>query len=490
MVIVGTNGHVAWGVTNIEGDFVDLVRLDLNRSDAHEYKTPAGWRRFGMRHEVIKVKDAADMTIDCLDTIWGPVAEQHLLGQPVAVRWIGLDPEAVDIGLVHMDRVQQVREAVDVLNRAKGPANNVLIADDNGHIAWTYTGRIPRRRGFDGSVSVSWADGRTGWDGYVPAKDLPHVIDPPSGFIVSANQRMVEQYPHTVGHSFVGGYRAYRIAEQLRDIKDAREPDFLHIQLDTKSEFYEFYRRIAREVLTDDVVRDNPSLATLRRAIEAWNGRADVESVGYGVLIQFRDVLAKSVFAPFLVHCFEQEKRFRYSGNIETPLRMLLTARVPKLLPQGQDSTDWHAFLRDALLRSWREVQDEYRRVPPEQLTWGKMNHAHVQHPLSGALPGFSLLLDMPESEAPGCEDCVRVMSGNVSASERLVVSPGLPEQGILHMPGGQSGHPLSPHYRDQYRAWRDGTALPFAGSESRHTLTLVPAAHLSSTGRVDFQAT
>lgn len=482
VVIVGTNGHVAWGVTNIEGDFVDLVRLDLNRSNAKEYKTPDGWRRFETRHEVIKVKDAADITIDCLDTIWGPVAEQHLLGQPVAVRWIGLDPDAVDIGLFHMDQVQQVGEAIDVLNRAKGPANNVLIADADGHIAWTYTGRIPIRRGFDGSVSVSWADGSNGWDGYVPAKDLPRVIDPPSGFIVSANQRMIEQYPYTVGHSFVGGYRAYRIAERLRDIREAKEADFLQIQLDTKSEFYEFYRRIAREVLTDDAIRDNPSLAILRRAVEAWNGRADIESVGYGILIQFRSVLAKSVFAPFLAQCLEREKQFRYSGNIETPLRMLLTARVPKLLPQGQDLNDWHAFLRDALLRSWREVQDEYSRVPPEELTWGKMNHAHIQHPLSGAIPGLSLLLDMPESEAPGCDNCVRVMSGKVSASERLVVSPGHPENGILHMPGGQSGHPLSPHYRDQYRAWSEGTALPFAGSGSHHTLMLVPAAPRSPT--------
>lgn len=482
VVIVGTNGHVAWGVTNIEGDFVDLVRLDLNRLNANEYKTPDGWRRFEMRHEVIKVKDGLNVTVDCLDTIWGPVGEQLLLGQPVAVRWIGLDPDAVDIGLFRMDQAQQVGEAIDVLNRAKGPANNVLIADADGHIAWTYTGRIPIRRGFDGSVSVSWADGNKGWDGYVSAVDLPRVIDPPSGFIVSANQRMIEQYPYTVGHSFVGGYRAYRIAEQLRDIREAKEEDFLQIQLDTKSEFYEFYRRIAREVLTDDVTRDNSSLAILRRAIDTWNGRADVESVGYGVLIQFRSVLAKSVFAPFLAQCLEREKQFQYSGNIETPLRMLLTARVPELLPQGHGLNDWHAFLRDALLRSWREVQEEYSRVPPEELTWGKMNHAHIQHPLSGAIPGLSMLLDMPESEAPGCEDCVRVMSGKISASERLVVSPGHPENGILHMPGGQSGHPLSPHYRDQYRAWSDGTALPFAGARSHHTLTLVPATHGSPT--------
>ncbi len=478
-VVVGTNGHVAWGVTNIEGDFVDLVRLDLNRDDPNQYKTPNGWRRFEGRREVIAVKDAPDEIVYCIDTVWGPVAEQPLLGHKVAVRWTGFDPDAVDIGLFHMDGARTVSDAVEVMNRAKGPANNVLLADAEGHIAWTFTGKIPIRRGFDGSVSVSWADGEKGWAGYVPAEELPRIIDPPSGFIVSANQRMLAQYPYTVGHSFVGGYRAYRIAEQLRGIREAQEADLFRIQLDTKSEVYEFYRRIAREVLTDEAVRSNPGLAPLRRVVDAWDGHANIDSVGYDFLIQFRDVLARSIFMPLLERCLAEDRQFTYVGGMETPLRALLTARVPELSPNGQGGDAWRSFLIDALERSWQELHDHYG-VSPENMTWGRINRLQIQHPLSGALPGLSWLLDMSDSESPGCDSCVRVLSGRVSATERLVVSPGRAEQGILHMPGGQSGHPLSPHYRDQQQAWSRGTALPFIGSPSPHTLTLVPTGSLT----------
>jgi penicillin G amidase len=480
VVIVGTNRHVAWGLTNIEGDFVDLVRLELNREDPNQYRTPHGWRRFEGRREVITVKGAPDEIVYCMDTMWGPVAEQPLLGHKVAIRWTGLDPDAVDIGLFHMDGAHTVSEALDVLNRAKGPANNVLLADADGHIAWTYTGRIPIRRGFDGSVSVSWADGETGWAGYVPVEELPRIVDPPSGFIVSANQRMLVQYPYTVGHSFVGGYRAYRIAERLHGIQEAREADLFRIQLDTRSEFYEFYRRIAREVLTHEAVQNNSVLAPLRRAVDAWDGHANVDSVGYGFLIQFRDVLARSIVMPMLARCRMEDQQFTYVGGMETPLRALLTARVPELAPNGQGSDAWRSFLVDALMRSWQELQESYHGLTPEDVTWGQINHLQIQHPLSGALPGLSWLLDMSHSQSPGCDSCVRVLSGKVSASERLVVSPGNVEDGILHMPGGQSGHPLSLHYRDQQQAWSQGTALPLIGTATSHTLTLVPSSSLS----------
>lgn len=476
VVVTGSNGRVAWGLTNIQGDFVDLVRLELNPNDPRQYKTPNGWRRFEMRKEILKIKGASDEIVDCTDSIWGPVADQQLLGQPVAVRWTGLDQDAVDIGLLRMDRVQTVYEAIDVLNRAKGPASNALLADANGHIAWTYTGRIPIRRGFDGSIAVSWADGQKGWEGYVAAEEVPHIIDPPSGFLVSANQRMIEQYPYAIGHAFAGGYRAYRIAELLRDTHGAKEADLFQIQLDTKSEVYEFYRRIAREVLTDKVVQNKPALVPVRRTIDAWDGHANVDSVGYGFLIQFRDVLARSIFMPILERCLNEDPQFTYVGGMETPLRALLTARVPELAPSGPSSDAWRLFLVDASEQSWRELQDSYHGVSPEQVRWGQINHLQIRHPLSGALPGLSWLLDMSESESPGCDSCVRVLSGKVSASERLVVSPAHIEDGILHMPGGQSGHPLSPHYRDQYQAWMTGTVLPLIGTTARHTLTLVPS--------------
>lgn len=476
VVVAGTNGHVAWGVTNVEGDFLDLVRLELNPADSNEYRTPGGWKRFASRREIIKVKDAPDFAAEFKETIWGPVSQHSLLENPVAVRWTALDPEAVDLGQLAMDQVRSVSEAITVMNRAGGPANNVILADSNGHIAWTYTGKIPMRRGFDGSVSVSWADGRVGWTGYVSSDAIPKVFDPQSGFVVSANQRMLDgSYPYVVGHSFANGYRAFRIAQRLETMTQIQERDLLDLQLDSTSQFYEFYRLLAQESLTDAVIQRRPYLAKARHAFEAWNGKADADSRGFALIHRFRQVLARSVFAPYLSSCRDRDAEFSYDGDLDTPLRHLLTTKIPELNPDPNHFTSWSEFLVNAVAQSVRELEAEHPSVRVDELTWGHLNRVRIEHPLAGFVPGLNYILNMPDEPASGCGQCVRVMQDGLGASQRLVVSPAHQNEGILHMPGGQSGHPFSPHYRDQHHHWNNGTPLPFLAGTPVHTLILVP---------------
>ena len=476
VVVAGTNGFVAWGVTNVEGDFLDLVRLEINPADSNEYRTSEGWKRLTSRREVITVKGAQDFVAEVKETIWGPVSQDLLLKEPVAVRWTALDPEAVDLGQLAMDRVRSVDEAVAVMNRAGGPANNVILADRDGHIAWTYTGKIPIRRGFDGSISVSWADGRSHWTGYVSPEALPRISDPPSGFVVSANHRMLDaSYPYVIGHSFANGYRAFRISQRLEAMTNIRERDLFDLQLDSTSHFYEFYRQLARGLLTDTVIQRNPSLAKARHAFEAWNGKADADSRGFALAVRFRQVLSRSVFAPYLFSCRERDGRFSYDGDQDTPLRELLTTQISELNPDPDHFPSWSEFLLNAVDQSVRELEEEHPSVPLTELTWGQLNRVRIEHPLAAALPGLGHILNMPDEPASGCGQCIRVMQDGLGASQRLVVSPGHQAEGILHMPGGQSGHPFSAHYRDQQSYWTEGLPLPLLAGTTVHTLTLVP---------------
>ncbi|MEP6932764.1 MAG: penicillin acylase family protein [Nitrospirota bacterium] len=478
IMITGSNGYVAWGLTNVEGDFLDLVQVELNPRNAHEYATADGWRSFAIRRETIMVKGGDDRQLDVKETIWGPLAAEPLLGRSVAIRWTALDPDAVDVGLLYMDRVRSLQEAISVANRAAGPANNVLLADVNGDIAWTYTGRIPIRHGFDGSVSLSWADGRAGWSGFIEPDRLPRIVNPPSGFLVSANQRMVAgDYPYVIGHSFAGGYRAYRITERLRTMIPAREQDLFALQLDTTTEIYEFYRNLALQLLSKTVLQQNPHLSEIHHVLQMWSGKADVESRGFGLLVEFRKSLARSVFAPFLEMCREKDERFVYDGDLDTPLRALLTAQVPQLLPDQEHFADWHAFLLQVLEKSAEDLMGKYHVATLGELTWGTMNLVQMAHPLADALPGLRFLLNMPNEEVPGCGQCVRVASGSLTASQRLVVSPAHHGDGIFHMPGGQSGHPFSPHYRDQHPYWSKGISSPLLAGPATHRLTLTPVA-------------
>ncbi|MGC4098058.1 MAG: penicillin acylase family protein [Nitrospira sp.] len=476
VVAAGTNGFVAWGVTNVEGDFLDLVRLELNPANPNEYRTPQGWKQFTNRREVIKVKDAPDSVAEIKETIWGPMSQHPLLENPVAIRWTALDPEAVNLGQLAMDRVRSVDEAIVVMNRAGGPANNVLLADNGGHIAWTYTGKIPMRRGFDGSASVSWADGSAGWTGYVSPEAMPKIVDPPSGFVVSANQRMLDpSYPYVIGHSFAGGYRAFRISQRLESMANIRERDLLDLQLDSTSQFYEFYRHLAQASLTDAAIQSKPSLANARHTFETWNGKADADSLGFPLIVRFRQVLSRSVFTPYLSTCRERDAQFSYDGDLDTPLRHLLSTQIPELNPDPDHFSGWPEFVLNAVEQSVRELETEHPSLALSEMTWGHLNRVRIEHPLGRVLPGLGSFLNMPNEPASGCGQCIRVMQDGLGASQRLVVSPGHQDEGILHMPGGQSGHPLSPHYRDQQRSWSQGTPLPFLAGTPDHTLTLVP---------------
>ncbi|MDD2760925.1 MAG: penicillin acylase family protein [Methylomonas sp.] len=476
-VIVGGNENVAWGFTNVTADLVDLIRLELNPDNSDEYRTPQGWATFGEHREIIHVKDGQDVELTLKDTVWGPVSEQALLGQQVAVKWTALERGAVDLGLLDMDQVETSGQAIEVMNRSGAPPQNVVIADRDGHIAWTYMGRFPHRIGFDGLVSRSWADGRSNWQGFIPEQGLPRLLDPAEGFIVTANNRTLgSEYPYLIGHNWALGYRAYRIAERLRGKNNLTEQDLFEIQLDTRGGVYDFYRQLALEELRQLEDKDG-QLEEIEQVLAAWDGHMGKDSIGAAFLSEFRSRLAVGVFAKIVAACKRYDPGFRYAWReMETPLRLLLNQR-PQGLLAAEYRDDWRLMIVQTLRQTAEELHAAFPNLPLNQLKWSQAHVVEVQHPFSRVSPILSRLLDMPSFGSDGCASiCVKVMGAGHSASERLVLSPSHLEDAIFHMPGGQSGHPLSRHYRDQQAFWQRGIAAPLQSDNVLHTLSLVPA--------------
>lgn len=478
VVIIGSNGQVAWGITNSHGDFLDLVKLELNPENGAEYRTSAGWREFDVIRETIKVRQEDDVIEEVKHTIWGPVSKKLLLGNPVAVHWTALDDQAVDFGLMHLERATNIDEAVRFVNRFKGPPLNFMLADYTGRIGWTYSGRIPIRKGFDGTSCKSWASGDLGWKGYIPPEELPRVLDPPNGFLATANNRTLGKgYPYLIGHNFAYSYRVYHISRRLEEMDHVTENDLFRLQLDTKSGFYEFYRDLAISILVQPSIDDSSSLMEqVYKHIENWDGKADLDSVGFGILVEFHNILSKAVFKPFLEACRVKDKTFSYNWqNRETPLRRLLKQKIPELLPYPDRYDSWDAFLLAKLEESVKMLLERHAVEDLDKLTWGYINKAQIAHPLAQFIPFSTKLLNMPQDPMPGCYHSIRLATTRLGASERMVISPGRHEAGIFHMPGGQSGHPLSLHYRDQHRHWVQGIPLPFLPGPIHYILKLQP---------------
>ncbi|MGB9178615.1 MAG: penicillin acylase family protein [Pyrinomonadaceae bacterium] len=478
LILAGSNTHVAWGLTNMMGACLDLVTLEVDPERPDHYLTPEGWRPFELLNEPVRLKRGDIINVEVKKTIWGPVLEKTLMGKQVALRWTALDPDSVDFGLMHMEKASTVEEAVRAINRFAGPPLNVIVADREGRIAYTLCGKLPARKRSDSAAVKSWDNGSAGWTDYIRPDELPKISESSAAFLVSANNISIgSDYPFILGHGYVHSYRAYRIAERLREMSRVSETDMFELQFDTACHVYEFYRQLALEVLTDEVVATAPELMIVRRAVLAWDGKASLDSYGLIFLIHFKESLAQSVFTPLLRDCVEADDEFIYSWpNLDTPLRIILTEKPPELLIEPERHANWDSFILENLKSSIGRVKEMCKVKSLENLNWGKLNKAEIFHPFAqkdrSPLGG---VLNMPEDSLAGCNFSVCASEPGFGASVRMVVSPGQEGEGVLHIACGQSGHPLSDSYDDQHKYWVEQEPLPFLPGPAVHTLNLTP---------------
>jgi penicillin amidase len=478
---VGSNGHVAWGFTNSQGDWADLVVLEPDPRAPEAYLTPEGPRRLERTMETIPVKGGDDETLVVESSIWGPVVDEDHRGRRRALAWVPLLEGGLNAALIRMEDARDLDEALTLAAAVGIPHQNFVCADSAGRIGWTIMGRIPRRVGFDGLRPTSWADGSRRWDGWLRPEEHPRVVDPPSGRIWTANARVVSgDALATIGF---GGYdlgaRAHQIRDDLLALDRASEADMLRVQLDDRAVFLERWRDLLLEALAPEATAEDPRRAEARRYVEAWGGHASVDSVGYRLVRAFRLRVARTALDPLLAPCREADERLDYKGRRpdrglrqwEGPLWALVTERPSHLLDPAFES--WEPLLLASLDEVLDELTADGARLADRP--WGEHNTVLFRHPLSAAVPALGRWLDIPPEALPGDGNMPRVQYTFAGASERLAVSPGREESGYFHMPGGQSGHPLSPHYRDGHGAWARGEPTPFLPGPPVHVLTLHP---------------
>ncbi|MDB6167739.1 MAG: Penicillin amidase [Verrucomicrobia bacterium] len=476
-VVIGSNEHIAWGLTDAYADTGDVVAVEVNAVDHSLYKLPGSDELVPIeqRRETIKVKGQAPVTVEIPWTHWGPVVGKNSAGRPLVYHWLAHDPAATDFSFRKVMEARDVGEAIALAHRAGIPAQNFVVADVSGKIAWTIVGRLPKRVGFDGRLPTSWSYGDRRWDGMVAPESMPTVIEPPNGRLWTANNRVVgADFLAVIGD---GGFAAPARASQIRDdlsaIEHGTPSDLRKIQLDDRALFLEAWRGRLLAVLTPQAVAQKPARAELRRAVEKWEGRAGVDSVSYCLVRAFRSETAELAFTPIFAGCVEAMPGFDWHRfHYEAPLDALLREKPLHLLdPRYAGWDDLQLAAADAVIADL-----DRQGVPLERATWGQHNTARILHPFGHFLPAWMTgWLNMPADPLPGDVDMPRVQAPAFGASMRLVVSPGHESEGLLHMSGGQSGHPLSPYYRAGHHAWVAGEPTPLLPGPAVHTLILNP---------------
>jgi penicillin amidase len=471
-VIVGSNGTIAWGFTNTTADWTDRVLLDVQgEGGSATYMSPNGPQPFETHTEIIAISDEWHESVTVRDTIWGPVDGPDAQGRLHAVAWVAHSPNGMNFNLSAMDEVTTIEDAMNVANRSGTPGQNCVIADNRGGIGWTIAGRIPKRVGFDGRVPTSWADGTRGWQGWYEPADYPRILNPSSGIIVTANNRIVSD-----GHLAMlgdGGYDPGARARQIRNGLLATEKigyeDIRRIHLDDRAILMERWRDLALSVLA---TTEGAGRNEFKRLLETtWTGRASTDSVAYRLVRQFRLEAAQLAWAPFVSRVRPIAPGFPAAPGraLEGPVWALLTAQPAHLLDPKYPN--WNALMVDAIDQTIAALTIDGRVLADR--TWGEANTLTATHPISRAVPLLSKWLDLPRDPLPGDSHVPRFQSATNGASERLAVSPGQEAAGYFHMPGGQSGHPRSANYKDGHAAWVNGDATPFLPGPSVARLIL-----------------
>lgn len=476
LLIVGSNGSVAWGYTNSYGDWADLVVIEIDPSDPNRYLTPEGSEPFVVRRERIEINGEPALEHEIQMTRWGPVTRVDDQGRPLVLAWTAHHPRATNLELLSFETASSVDELLTAANRAGTPVQNIVAADSAGHIGWSLMGQVPIRGEYDASVPSSWRTSGTGWIGWRDANEYPRIIDPPHGRLWTANTRTIDA---ETWFSFLGegrydlGARGAQIRDVLLSRASFTAQDMAELQIDDRALFLNRWRDLLLEILSHESARSNPSFNEARDLVQAWSGRAAAEDAGYRIVRAFRNQVRDDVFRSLIAPARESapDLPFTPSPQFEGPLWSIVTERPAHLL--NPNFPDWQAALLasfEAALTNLQQTCDELRAC-----TWGAENTLAMRHPLSAAVPFIARWVDMPATPMSGDSAMPRVQGPSFGASERLVVAPGREAEGFLQLPGGPTAHPLSPFYGAGHEQWVRGEPRPLVPGEPKYVLSVVP---------------
>ncbi len=480
-VSIGHNEHGAWGLTIFGLDHEDLYVYRTDPADPSRYRYRGGWERMRVVRDTVRVKGEAPVVVEHRYTRHGPVLHQDTAaGRAYALRAAWLEPgTAPYLASLRMGQARSWEEFRRACEYALTPAENMVWADVAGRVGWQAAGIAPVRRGWSGMLPVP-GDGRYEWGGFLPARELPHVLDPAKGFWATANEDNVPAgYPRldAVGRSWADPYRRMRIDEVLGAGRGLTVRDMAALQQDRLS----IPARALVPLLRGAAPAD-PLAGRARELLLGWDFRMDAASVPAAVYAMWERRLARNVRDRLLPE----------------PARPLLGGVPMDRLVAWMTAPDARfgarpAAARDSLLaRSLDEAVAELRgRLGPDPSAWRygqpALKHVLLRHPLSAAVDSATRAAwDLGPLPRGGSGHTVDVTPGPEAhthgATFRIVADPADWDASLGSNAPGQSGDPRSPHYRDLFAPWAAGEYFPVLFSRAKveaaaeHTTVLLPA--------------
>lgn len=446
-IVLGHNAEIAWGATNVGPDVQDLYRETFN--DKGEYKTPNGWEKIVVRREEIKVRPnplspvTETQILEVEETRNGAIITDEV-GQKFALKWTARDPKNQEFeAFFKLNRAKNWADFQTALKTYGGASQNFVYADVKGNIGWWAAGKIPIRKTGDGALPYDGATSDGDWVGFIPFEELPHLYNPPEGFIVTANQRIVGtdyKYFGTMSRDAANPWRARRIYDLLKNNTKVTMDDVRDVQHDVYSGVY--------ADLAGEIVKNEAASPETLSVLKTFDGKMTADSKAGLIVNEIRNCAANKI-----------ARTDNLPANVvrERLLYWVIKEKSARWLPAG--FANYNELLK-ACDKESREALATPKRFGADEAnwSWGKQFVANFQHPLAVVpLIGGQFLARFTNVNGSG-------VTPNVGAyvSMRHIASPGNWDATRHVIPLGQSGNPNSPHWKDQFESWRTGTPAIF----------------------------
>jgi penicillin amidase len=478
LLIAGSNGHVAWSFTNSYGDYIDLISLATDRAHPGQVRMPGGWESPVSQVERILVKGAAADELMVRETSLGPVREAG--GVQYAVHWTAHDPAALNLNHMKLEAATTVDEALAIANTDGIPAQNFVAGDERGNIGWTIAGILPLRHTQIATATFPLvAAAEPTWTSLLPPTQYPRLVNPADGQLSTANNRqLVGEGAQLIGDGgFDLGARNQQLRDGLRALGNKTDvAAAFRVALDDRALFIAPWRERALRALDAAALAGHPQRAEYRRLLQAgWDGHASVGSVGYRLARNTMWAMEELLFGALdreLAKMDPKASMAMATTRWPVVVARLLDERPAAWLPRG--FKDWREVELAAIDRAIERTLKDGKQLA--DATWGQRNTVEIAHPISMAAPFLKPWLAAPADQLPGDSNMPRVASPRFGQSERMTVSPGHEEEGIYNMPGGQSGHPLSPFFLAGHEDWVHARPQPLLPGPVRYKLMLEPS--------------
>ena len=482
-VYMGQNNDVCWTFTNVMPDVQDLF---VERVEGERYLFEGEWRPLETVSEEIPVKGRREPeALEVRSTHHGPLVNEALGAddaEPLALRWLTLDEPTAFEGMFGLLEIDSGARLVELLAGQVAPASNLIWADRDS-IGYKLIGRLPLRKGGCPDLPKPGWTGEFEWLGTIPYDELPEKVDPESGFLVTANNRVVgDEYPHHITSEWFDGFRAKRIEELLLGAEEHDLDSFETMQSDVVSNLgLEAARRLGR--LKPATQRERSAIERLR----SWDGDLGPETIAGSIyqsfLLRFaREVARAAIGDRDLVERWLSRADNGFIAHVTSPWRW--HSHLMALWEEGDEELigrPWDDLVLESLGGALDDLADRFG-PDPEGWRWGRIHEMEFPHPLGEANPLLRRLLNR-RLEVGGAQETVSQIAYDPNdpytavwaPSWRMVADPAAPERSRWQAFTGQSGHPASPHYDDLQAPWLAGRMQPMAGEGPWSELKLVP---------------